>query len=109
MIKDTSGYESFDVLNRQAAISSGGQSIVRQPSRFSSALNSINQFLATATNTIVTVDGVINKDKSSMTGQPLYPGQHTDSTPQGSSMMKYLAIAGIAVGGGVIAIKTLKK
>ena len=109
MIKDTSGYESFDVLNRQAAIVSGGHSPVRESSRFSSALNSLNQFLATATNTIVTVDGVINKDKSSMTGQPLYPGQHTASTPKGSSMMKYLAIAGIAVGGGVIAIKTLKK
>jgi|SRR6056297_135542 len=109
MIKEPSGYESFDALNRQAAIASGGYSPAGQPSRFSSALNSINQFLTTATQTIVTVDGVINKDKSSAAGQPLYPGQHMTTAPQGNSMLKYLAIAGIAVGGGVIAIKTLKK
>jgi len=109
MIKDTSGYDSFDLLNQQAAIASGGQTTVREPSRFSSALNSINNFLTTATNTIVTVDGVINKDKTNAVQQPLYSGQHTTSAPRGTSMMKYLAIAGIAVGGGVIAIKSLKK
>jgi len=109
MIKETSGYDSFDLLNTQAAIASGGQKTVREPSRFSSALNSINQFLTTATHTIVTVDGVINKDKQSPSQLSLYPGMQVATTPRGSSMMKYLAIAGIAVGGGVIAIKSLKK
>lgn len=109
MIKDTSGYESFDLLNYQAALTSGGQTSVREPSRFSSALNSINQFLSTATNTIVTVDGVINRDKANNVQQSLYPGQQPTTAPQGNSMMKYLAIAGIAVGGGVIAIKSFKK
>ena len=109
MIKDTSGYDSFDLLNYQAALTSGGQTPVREPSRFSSALNSINQLLSTATNTIVTVDGVINKDKTNAVQQPLYPGQHTATAPRSNSMMKYLAIAAVAVGGGVIAIKSLKK
>ena len=110
MIKEPSGYDSFDALNRQAAIASGGYTTAgRPPSRFSSALSSINQFLATATNTIVTVDGVINKDKSSAASRPLYPGQHAATAPRGNSMLTYLAIAGLAVGGGVIAIKTLKK
>jgi len=109
MIKEPSGYDSFDALNRQAAIASGGYSSTGRPSRFSSAVNSINQFLATATNTIVTVDGVINKDKSSAVSRPLYPGQHAATAPRGNSMLTYLAIAGLAVGGGVIAIKTLKK
>lgn len=109
MIKDTSGYESFDRLNRQAATATGVPSAGRPPSRFSSALSSINQLLATATNTIVTVDGVINKDKSSVAQQPLYPGQHTAGTPKDPSMMTYVAIAGLAVGGGLIAMKTLKK
>jgi len=92
MINPASGYDSFDQLNRQAALASGGQTPVRQPSGFSSALNSINQLLTTATNTIVTVDGVINKDKRSSLQQPLYPGQHTAGPSQGSSMIKYLAL-----------------
>lgn len=109
MSPQPSGYESFDRLNQQAAIATGAPTAGRPPSRFSSALSSINQFLQTATDTIVTVDGVINKDKDSMTMQPLYPVQHTVSAPKGSSMLTYLAIAGLAVGGGLIAFKTLKK
>jgi len=109
MIKSTSGYDSFDLLNQQAAIASGGQTVVRQSSRFSSALSSINQFLQTATHTIVTVDGVINKDKQSSVHQPLYPGQQMTNAPQSGSLMKYLAIAGVAAGGGMILMKGLKK
>jgi hypothetical protein len=109
MIKETSGYDSFDLLNTEAAIASGGQTAVREPSRFSNALNSINQFLNTATHTIVTVDGVINKDKQSSVQQPLYPGQHITRGPQSVSFMKYLAIAGVAVGGGIIVMKGFKK
>jgi hypothetical protein len=108
MIKQTSGYDSFDLLNMEAAIASGGQTAVRQPSRFTSALSSINQLLQTATHTIVTVDGVINKDKQSSMQPSLYPGQHTVSDPQGGSLMKYLAIAGVAVGGGILAMKAIK-
>ena len=109
MIKDNSGYNSFDLFNKQAAVASGGFSAVRQPSRFSNALNSINQFLNTATHTIVTVDGVINKDKQSSVQQPLHPGQHVARAPQSGSLMKYLAIAGLAVGGGIIVMKGFKK
>jgi hypothetical protein len=109
MIKDTSGYDSFDQLNRQAAIASGGHSIAGQPSRFSSALSSINQFLKTATDTIVTVDGVINKDQQSFSQQPLYPGQTQAKASGGGSMMTYLAIAGLAVGGGMIVTKVFSR
>lgn len=111
MINPSSGYDSFDQLNRQAALASGGQTPVRRPSGFSSALNSISQLLTTATSTIVTVDGVINKEKAGDARRSLYPGQHAAPAPewQGNSLMRYLAIAGLAAGGGLIAMKTLKK
>lgn len=113
MSQQTSGYENFDLLNLQAAIASGGQTPVREPSKFTSAINSINQFLQTATNTIVTVDGVINRRDDNSGYQPsdgqLYPGQHMAKTPQGSPLIKYMAVAGLAVGGSILAYKGLKK
>lgn len=115
MSQQTSSYESFDWLNHQAAINSGGQSPVREPSRFSSAMNSINSFLTTATNTIVTVDGVINKPNSGGDNQnqvgpgELYPGQNLATNAGIPPALKYLAVAGVAVGGSVLAYRGLKK
>lgn len=112
MSQQTSSYDSFDWLNHEAAISSGGQSPVREPSKFSSALNSINQFLATATNTLVTVDGVINKDGRDNATQQQPDGQYVQAglPPQvGGNMLKMLALAGVAVGGSVLAYRGLKK
>ena len=104
MSQQTSGYEYFDYLNAKAASTSGGQTPVREPSRFTSALQSINQFLDSATNTIVTVDGVINRQEESAY-QP--SGQHVAGAPQIPATIKYLAMAGLAVGGSVIAYRSL--
>ena len=110
MSQQTSGYEYFDYLNAKAASTSGGQTPVREPSRFTSALQSINQFLDTATNTIVTVDGVINRQEESAyqpSGGQLPAGQHVAGAPQIPATIKYLALAGLAVGGSVIAYRSL--
>jgi len=109
MSQQPSGYDSFDLLNYKAAASTGGHSPARQPSGFSSALSSINQFLQTATNTIVTVDGVINKDKTASTHQrQLYPGQHLSTAAQSKSMLTYLVVAGAAIGGSLLVYNGFK-
>ena len=107
MIKDTSGYTSFDLLNQQAAVASGGQSPVR-PSRFTSAINSINAFLGAATDTIVTVDGVINRPANNVTQPSVYPPMTAPgrSTP---SVLPYIALAGVAIGGGMLAMNVFSK
>jgi hypothetical protein len=114
MSQETSSYDIFDLLNQQAAQSSGGQTPAGSPSRLTSALNSINQFLDTATNTIVTVDEVINRPKESsgyQDEQPgqLFAGQHAARPGQLPALFKYLVIAGVAVGGSTLAYRTLKK
>lgn len=109
MSKETSGFTNLDVLNTTAAFNSGGQSPVRQPSRFASALSSINQFLQTATDTIVTVDGVINKREEShyqQNGSQLPTAQHASGVQQIPAPLKYLAVAGLALGGSVLAYKS---
>jgi hypothetical protein len=107
MIKDTSGYDSFDQLNRQAAVASGGQSPVR-PSRFTSAINSINAFLGAATDTIVTVDGVINRPANNVTQPSVYPPM-TDIGRSTSSVLPYVALAGVAIGGSMLAMNVFSR
>lgn len=107
MTKQPSGYTSFDLLNQKAAI-------VTQPTqtKFGSALTSISDLLKTATDTVVTIDGVVNKGgNKSGGGQPtvLYPGQGVPTSNGSNDLIKYAGIAGIAIGGGIILLKVLKK
>lgn len=107
MIKQPSGYQSFDFLNQKAAT-------VAQPTqtKFGSALTSISDLLKTTTNTVVTLDGVFNKDgKKSGSVQPtvLYPSQDAPAPSGSGDMIKYAALTGIAVGGGIILLKVFKK
>jgi hypothetical protein len=113
--QETSGYESFDFLNNQIALTQGGQTTgTDQQGSFSRAMNSINDFLRTATNTIVTVDGVINQrdqsdysDRNQYHGNP--PAMSVGSGGGAGSVMKMIAVAGVATVGSVIAVKALKK
>ena len=107
MTKQPSGYTSFDLLNQRAAI-------VSQPTqtKFGSALTSINDLLKTATDTVVTIDGVVNKGgNKSGGGQPpvLYPCQGAPAPSGSGELIKYAGIAGIAIVGGIILLKVLKK
>lgn len=107
MSQQPSGYTSFDLLNQQAAVASGGQSPVR-PSRFTSAINSINSFLGAATNTIVTVDGVINRPTNNVSQPSARPTMVAParSTP---SVLPYVALAGVAIGGGMLAMNVFSR
>jgi hypothetical protein len=107
MSQQPSGYTSFDLLNQQAAVASGGQSPVRT-SRFTSAINSINAFLGAATDTIVTVDGVINRPANNVT----HPSARPPMTAPGRtapSLLPYIALAGVAIGGGMLAMNVFSK
>lgn len=110
MILKPSGYESFDALNKVAATNPVAP---QKTTKFGSAITSINDLLRTATDTLVTVDGVINKGGNrtggSQTPTALYPGQGAAPSPGSNDMMKYAAIAGVAIGGGFILLKALKK
>ena len=114
MSQETSSYDIFDLLNQQSAQSSGGQTPAGNPSRLSPALTPINEFLDAATHTIVTVDEVINRPKQTsgyQDGQTsqLFAGQHAARSGQLQGLLKYLVIAGVAVGGSTLAYRTLKK
>lgn len=110
MILKPSGYESFDALNQVAATSPVK---TQKTTKFGSAITSINDLLRTATDTLVTVDGVINKGGNTSGNQHaphvLYPGQGAAPSSGSNDMMKYAAIAGVAIGGGIILLKVLKK
>lgn len=107
MTKQPSGYTSFDLLNQKAAT-------ITQPTqtKLGSTLTSFTNLLKTATDTVVTMDGVINKGGNKSGGvQPtvLYPGQGAPAPSGSGELIKYAGIAGIAIGGGIILLKVLKK
>ncbi|HBQ60843.1 MAG TPA: hypothetical protein DD671_14800 [Balneolaceae bacterium] len=108
MTKQPSGYTSFDFLNQRAATDT-------QPTqtKFGSTLTSISDLLKTATDTVVTMDGVINRGGNNSSGTKaspvLYPGQGASSSTGSGDMIKYASIAGIAIGGGILLLKMLKK
>lgn len=106
MTKQPSGYTSFDLLNQKAAT-------VTQPTqtKFGSALTSISDLLKTATDTVVTIDGVVNKGNNPGSQSPafLYPRQGAPASSVSGDIIKYTVMTGIAVGGGIILLKVLKK
>ena len=104
MSQHTSSHDGLDEINQQVA--------TREPSRFGSYINSLNSFLSTATDTIITVDGVINRRETSqyqpqVEQAPLYPGM---SVSKGglSPIIKYSAITALALGGGLVIMKAMK-
>ena len=124
MLKEsTSSFNALDLLNQAAALAEGGATQVRPKpkptTKFESVVNSLNSFLTTATDTIITVDGIINDQKSNVasynTGsgqgrsnqQPI-PGQHVASTSRTSLNFGQIALwGGVAVGASALAYKLL--
>lgn len=106
MAQEISGYTLNDWLNKTAAKSSGGQTKVSRGERFTSAVDSITGLFNGVSETIVSVDGLINKDDEPARQQPhnLYA-----QGGSGGNMLSYLALTGLAVGGGLLAIRILGK
>ena len=105
MAQEISGYGFNDWLNKTAAQSSGGQTTVSRGERFTNAVDSITGLFNGVSETIISVDGLINKDEQPVKSQPNLYAQGGS----GGNMLSYLALTGLAVGGGLLAIRTLGK
>jgi len=117
---NTSSFNALDMLNQSAALAEGGAVAVRpqKTTKFERVVNSLNSFLTTASDTIITVDGIINGPKSqngsNLTiggnqGNPLLPtAQHVAKTKKGNTNLGTLALWGaVAAGGSLLAYKLL--
>lgn len=117
---NTSSFNALDMLNQSAALAEGGAVAVRpqKTTKFERVVNSLNSFLTTASDTIITVDGIINGPKSQHEGNlpsggnqgnPLLPtAQHLAKTEKGNTNLGTLALWGaVAISGSLIAYKLL--
>lgn len=117
---NASSFNALDMLNQSAALAERGAVAVRpqKTTKFERVVNSLSSLLTTASDTIITVDGIINGPKSQNGGnhpsggnqgsQLLPTAQHATKTDKGNTNLGTLALwGGIAVGGSLIAYKLL--
>ena len=112
-----SNFKALDLLNQSAALAAGGASEVRPrqtaSTKFESVVNSLASFLTTASDTIITVDDMINGpqnangDNGGANTAPV-PAQHVTVTgKQPINFVKVGLWGGLTVGGSLLAYKLL--
>lgn len=119
---ENSSYKNMDLLQQtwQLNKTAGNVNLPSQgnqpkKTKFGSILNDLSNFLSTATDTAVTVDGIINGRKDQSGGGQLTPQQQmallqTQRSGAGSGNMKtLLLLGGVAVVGSGIMVALLKK
>ena len=112
-----STFKALDLLNQSAALAAGGASEVRPrqtaSTKFESVVNSLASFLTTASDTIITVDDVINGPQNADgdnggTNTAPVPARHIATIgKQPINFAKIGLWGGLTVGGSLLAYKLL--
>lgn len=111
----SSSYDNMDLLQSSLQTSPSIQPASSKKTKFGSILNDLSSFLTTATDTAVTVDGIINGNKNGSGGRNLTPQQQMAlmqsqqaKAPSGS-MRTALIVGGVAIVSGALMFSMLKK
>jgi len=111
----SSSFKALDLLNRAAALQNGGSVLAPGPTattKFEKVVNSLSSFLTSASDTIITVDSLINGPGGSTAGQQTSAKQPANQLPAAASTAifsparsnigKWAIWGGLAAGGALL-------